>query len=596
MNLICKRAISCLPDLTRKIESRVISYCNLGRLKEALEALLCHHIPLPSYTYSHFLQLCIDSNAKEEGIILREHLLSIQYQPNLHLDNKFVIFFVKSGNLVSARKVFDGMTERNIISWTAVISGYSQNGFMGEALDTFTLMRGEGNWANQFTYVSVLKACTGISCIKSGLQIQSCIEKSRFEDNLYVNSALVDLHLKCGLLEDAQSCFGRIENRDVVLWNSMIGGHAVRGMAHDSFRWFVSMLREGKLPDHFTFASILRACSVVKNFVSADKVHSFIIKSGFANHFIVSGSLIDAYVKCRRMYSARLLYDSLHDQDIISCTSLITGYSSDKTYSRDAVNLFLKINQTSMKIDNVLLCSMLKISANEASVDFGRQIHACAVKKRFNDDVALQNSIVDMYGKSGELQDARLAFDEMQITNVISWTSLITGYGKHGHGEDAVTLFKKMETDGVKPNDVTFLSLISACSHSGLTGKGLNFFDLMVQKYDIQPRSEHYSCVVDLLGRGGLLNEAYTVVKNMNVEPNVSIWGAMLGACRIHGNRSLGEIAASNLLTLCPQKSVNYVVLANIFATDSLWESAWRTRMLMEQESRQKVAGFSCIN
>ncbi|KAI0498774.1 hypothetical protein KFK09_019667 [Dendrobium nobile] len=596
MNLVGRRSISSRPNLRHVAESKVVALCNLGRLREALEAFCSYQSPLSPSTYSHLLQLCVDTCAIDEGKILHESILARGYCPNLHLNTKFIIFFAKAGDLVSARKVFDQMPEKNVVSWTALMSGYSQNGFLEETLDIFYLMHRGCNKANQFTYASVLKACTGTGCIRSGLQIQGCIEKSRFRQNLYVNSALVDFHLKCGVLEDARSLFWRMDDRDVVLWNSMIGGLAVRGLAYESFRLFFSMLKEGKIPDHFTFASILRACGLVKDFLNADKMHSFVMKSGFANHYAVAGSLIDAYVKCRRITSARLLYDSLPEQDLVSCTTLISGYSQDRSYCRDALKLYCKINQTGMKIDNVILCSMLNVSANEASLDLGKQIHARAVKNQSKHDVALQNALVDMYAKSGELKDAHLAFDEMKSKNVISWTSLITGYGKHGQGADAVTLFKKMEDNRVKPNDITFLSLISACSHSGLTRKGMNFFDLMVNKYAIQPRSEHYSCVVDLLGRQGLINEAYNFVRKMNFKPNISIWGAMLGACGIHDNRSLGEVAAGNLLTLYPQKSVNYVVLANIYATASLWENAWRTRKLMQQKSSQKDAGCSSID
>ncbi|XP_020591047.1 pentatricopeptide repeat-containing protein At3g20730 [Phalaenopsis equestris] len=595
MNLVGRRSIGSWPNLRHETESKVLALCNLGQLREALETLHSYRNPLASSIYSNLLQVCVDTNAKKEGKFLYDHLFARGYLPNLHLNTKFIIFFANAGELVLARNVFDGMPEPDVVSWTALISGYSQNGFLYEALDIFVLMHRWCNKANQFTYSSVIRACTATRCIRSGLQIQGCVEKSRFRQNLYVNGALVDFHLKCGMLEDAWSLFWGMEDRDVVLWNSMIGGHLVRGLADDSFKLFISMLEEGKFPDHFTFASILKACGLRKDFLNADKMHSLVIKSGCSSHYAVSGSLIDAYVKCKRMCSARLLYDSLPEQDLFSCTALITGYSTDGSFSRDALKLYCKFNQTGMKIDDVILCSMLNVSANEASLDLGRQIHACTVKNQSNHDLALHNALVDMYAKSGELQDAHLAFDEIKNKNVISWTSLITGYGKHGQGEDAVMLFNKMEDNGVKPNDVTFLSLISACSHTGLARKGMNFFDLMVNKYAIQPRSEHYSCVVDLLGREGLINEAYNFVKTMNFKPNISIWSAMLGACRIHDNKSIGEVAAGNLLAFYPQKSVNYVVLANIYAAASLWENAWKTRNLMEQKSIQKDRGCSSI-
>ncbi|PKA62211.1 Pentatricopeptide repeat-containing protein [Apostasia shenzhenica] len=593
MNLVGRRSIASCTNLAHEAESKILTLCNSGGVREALDALRSHPTALPSSTYSAFLQFCIDSNSKEEGKLLYHHLLAKEYTSDLHLNTKFIIFFSKLGDVGSARKMFDKMPERSVVSWTALISGYAQHGFSEEALSTFSLMHLGGNKANQFTYGCVLGACTSIGCIRSGRQIQGCIEKSRFVEDLHLLSSLVDMHLKCGNVEDACSLFWSIGDRDVVLWNSMIGGHAVRGLPSDAFRLFTLMRREGKLPDHCSFSSVLRACGALKDVMNAHKTHSLIIKSGFASHYAVSGSLINAYVKCRSIHCARLLYDSLPKHDLISCTTVITGYSTEGGYSMEALKLFLEINQTGKKIDNVILCSMLNVSATEASLDMGRQIHAHAVKVPSNHDVALSNALVDMYTKSGVLEDAYLAFEEIPHKNVISWTSLITCYGKHGQGEYAVKLFEKMEDSGVKPNDVTFLSLISACSHSGLTGRGMEIFDLMVNKYDIQPRSEHYCCVVDLLGRGGFLPEAYEFVKVMNIKPNLAVWGAMLGACRIHDNKPLGESAAGNLLSLNPVISVNYVVLANIYATAGLWDNACKTRRLMEQNSTQKDAGVA---
>ncbi|KAJ8645218.1 hypothetical protein MRB53_006966 [Persea americana] len=246
-------------------------------------------------------------------------------------------------------------------------------------------------------------------------------------------------------------------------------------------------------------------------------------------------------------------------------------------------------------MDDVIMCAMLNICANAASLSVGRQIHACAFKNQPKHDVAMGNSLIDMYSKSGEIKDARRAFDEMQEKNEISWTSLITGYGRHGHLEEAIALFEKMEDDGFKPNDVTFLSILFACSHTGNINSGWQFFNSMVSKYNIHPRTEHYSCLIDLLARGGLLKEAYDLACKMSVIPSTSVWGAMLGACRLYGNSSLGTIVAQHLFDLDPKNPVNYVVLANIYADAGLWEYAWKTRKLMEEKCTSKEPGYSSI-
>ncbi|KAJ6822337.1 uncharacterized protein M6B38_388880 [Iris pallida] len=296
-----------------------------------------------------------------------------------------------------------------------------------------------------------------------------------------------------------------------------------------------------------------------------------------------------------RMNSARLVYDSMLEHDLISCTALINGYSLERSSSREASELFSQIDRMGLGVDNVILSSMLNICANMASLSSGRQIHARALKSQSDHDVAFGNALIDMYGKSGELEDARRVFSEMQHKDVISWTSMIVNYGKHGHGNVAITLYEKMEDHGVKPNDVTYLSLLFACSHSGLTTKGLKVFNSMVSRQGIHPRAEHYSCVVDLLARGGLLGEAYDLACNMDVKPNKSLWGAMLGACRIHGNTFLGEVSAGYLFGMDPDLSVNYVVLANMYAAAGLWQDAWKTRKLLEQNSTKKFAGYSLV-
>ncbi|KDP25082.1 hypothetical protein JCGZ_22617 [Jatropha curcas] len=452
-----------------------------------------------------------------------------------------------------------------------------------------------GARANQFTYGSVLRACTGLRCVERGMQIQGCIQKSRFLGNVFVQSALIDLHSKCGNMEDACYLFGMMSERDVVSWNAMIGGYAVQGFSDDSFRMFHSMMREGVIPDCFTMGSVLKACSRVTDLIKVCQIHGIIIRQGFGSHIYLNGSLIDAYAKCKSIKSAQDLYKSMLKKDVISFTALMTGYARDSNYSREALELLREIQQIHMEIDDVTLCTMLNICADAASLDMGRQIHALALKYKPNYDVAMGNALVDMYAKSGEIEDATRAFYDIKEKNVISWTSLITGYGKHGYGHEALALYKKMECEGLKPNDITFLSLLFACSHSGMTREGWECFNNMINKYDILPRTEHFSCIVDLFARGGQLEAAYNMICKMDIKPNASLWGAILGACSIYGNISLGEVAATHLFNIDPENPANYVVLSSLYAAAGAWDNACKMRNLMEERSLTKIPGYSFV-
>ncbi|XP_017254735.1 pentatricopeptide repeat-containing protein At3g20730 [Daucus carota subsp. sativus] len=568
----------------------------MNKLRIALNHIYYTSFHSDHALYSQALQLCIELRAYKQGRLVHSHRIRNGLQPNLYTDTKLIIFYSKVAEMSSARKVFDEMSERSVVSWTALISGYCQNGDSDEALGVFGEMHGKGVRANQFTYGSVLRACTSTVGLDVGKQIQGCIEKSRFVGNLFVQSALVDFHSKCGKMEDARHVFDEMVDRDVVSWNAMIGGYVVQGFRNNAFLMFQSMLREGMTPDSFSLGSVLKAFGGDNDLLMVMKIHGIVLKLGFQLFNILTGSLIDAYVKCGSVLSANNIYKSMPRVDTVACTALITGYARDGHNCIGAVDLFNNLRRMSLAIDNIILCSMLNISANLASLVLGRQIHAIAVKKyEYNHDMVMDNALIDMYSKSGEINDANQIFYEMEKKNVISWTSLIAGYGKHGDADTSLKLYKKMEHNGLMPNGITFLSLLFACSHNGLTNEGLECFSNMVGKYNILPKAEHYSCMVDLFARGGRLEEAYALICKMKIKPNASLWGSILGACSIHGDTTLGKVAAKHLFDLEPTNSANYVVLASTYAAAGLWGNAWKTRKVMEDTGLKKNAGCSYL-
>ncbi|XP_021735584.1 pentatricopeptide repeat-containing protein At3g20730-like [Chenopodium quinoa] len=565
----------------------------MGKLYEALRPIFRNPVPSDPSFYLNLLQMCIDAKAGKEGRLIHKYLFFNGIDSNVTLNNKMIIFYGKIGDMKHARKVFDKMPERNIVSWTALVSGYSQNGFFKDALMVFESMHYSGVKGNQFTFGSALRACTKLMCLRSGKQTQGCLQKSRFAGNLFVQSALVDLHSKCGRIEDASIVFQMMSERDLVCWNAMIGGFAVQGYVNDAFRMFWSMMKEGKIPDCFTFGSLLNACAQGNNPSRVFQIHGLIVQHGFGLHELLSRLLIDAYAKCGSTKYAYSVFRSMMVKDLVSYTAMIAGFALDNDHHIDALNLFGEIYHSGMVLDGFILCTMLSMCSNSSLLNFGRQIHALALKYVPTHDVVMGNALIDMYAKCGELKEAICAFDQMEEKNVISWSSLIDGYAKHGYGHEAMSLYRKMEYEGLKPNDVTFLSLLFACSHAGLIREGWECFNNMVGKHNIAPTEKHYSCMIDVLARGGQLEEAFVIMQKMDIQPNKLHWGAILGASNVHGDISLGKLAANHLFNLDTKNSSNYVALANIYAASGLWNDSWGTHKLMEKHKLKKNPGYS---
>lgn len=356
----------------------------------------------------------------------------------------------------------------------------------------------------------------------------------------------------------------------------------------------------GKKPDCFTFGSLLRASIEVECLEIVGELHGLVIKLGFERSSALIRSLMDAYVKCGSLANAWKLHEGTTKRDLISCTALITGFAQQSKCTNDAFDIFKEMILMKTNMDEVVVSSMLKICTNIASITIGRQIHGFALKSsQIRFDVALGNSLIDMYAKSGEIEDAVLAFDEMKEKDVRSWTSLIAGYGRHGNFEKAIDLYNRMEHEGIKSNDVTFLSLLSACSHTGQTEVGWKIFNTMINKHGIEAREEHLSCIIDMLARSGYLEEAYELIirsKEGIISLSSSTWGAFLDACRRHGNMQLSKVAATQILNVEPKKPVNYINLASVYAANGAWDSAFKTRKLMKESgSCNKAPGYSLV-
>ncbi|KAK6912915.1 Pentatricopeptide repeat [Dillenia turbinata] len=378
----------------------------------------------------------------------------------------------------------------------------------------------------------------------------------------------------CSTNPNLTSLFNKyVDRTDVFSWNSIIAELARSGDSAEALRAFFSM----------------RKLSLDPN-----RVHGFLIKRGFEDDVGVGNTLIDVYAKCGYVFLSRKVFDRMTERDMISWNSMIAVYAQNGL-STEALDLFSEMLDRDVNYGAVTISAVLLACAHAGALRVGKCIHVQVIKMGLEEDVFVGTSIVDMYCKSGRVLMARNAFHRMKEKNVKTWSALIAGYGMHGYAKEALGIFYEMNNAGVKPNYITLVSVLAACSHAGLLEEGWHWFKTMKNEFDIEPGVEHYGCMVDLLGRAGLLKEAYNLIKEMKVKPDIVVWGSLLGACRIHKNVELAEISAHKLFELDPNNCGFHVLLSNMYADAGRWKDVERMRVLIKNHGLAKPPGFSLV-
>jgi pentatricopeptide repeat protein len=513
---------------------------------------------------------------------------------DMFMENTLVNMYAKCGYLNDARHVFDKMSERNIVSWTAMIAGYAQHRQSHEAIELYREMLGEGLRANQFTFASVLRACASSASVKHGEQIHAQVIETGFGSDVTIGNALVTVYARCGSLKNAREVFDRVSQRDVVSWSAIIAGYAQNGHGYEAQKLFSRMLWAGVKSDKFIFATALVACGDAEDLELGKQVHTHVIKTDFESDAFMESTLVTMYVKCGSIEDAHKVFDKVLECDLVTWTAMMAGYAQSGR-GEAALKIFCQMLQAGIKPDNFSFTSVLGVCADLATIDQGRQFHCQTIKNGYQQDASVGSALITMYAKCSCIEDACEVFEMMPKPDVVSWTAMIAGYALHGQGKEALQLFEQMQCAGIKPDHITFVGVLSACSHVGLVDEGRQYFDSMTRVYDLVPTMEHYACIVDQLGRAGRLDEAEGFINEMPFEPSALVWGTLLSACKIHGNMKLGKHAAEKLLELEPQESAPYVLLSNIYASESRWDDAARVRKMMKDRGIVKEPGQSWI-
>ena len=509
------------------------------------------------------------------------------------VESAMVDLYAKCGDVSSCRKIFDSMEKKDNFVWSSMISGYTMNNRGEEAVNFFKNMCRQRVKLDQHVFSSTLKACVEIEDLNTGVQVHGLMIKHGHQNDCFVASVLLNLYASFDELGDVEKLFRRIDDKDIVAWNSMILAQARPGQGCGRCMQLFQELRRTTFLQiqGATLVAVLKSCENESDLPAGRQIHSLIVKSSLCRHTLVGNALVHMYSECKQIDDAFKAFVDIVRKDDSSWSSII-GTCKQNGMELEALELCKDMLADGIDFTSYSLPLCISACSQLSAICEGKQLHVFAIKSGYNRDVYIGSSIVDMYAKCGNLEESEKVFDEQLEPNEVIFNAMICGYAHHGKAQQAIEVLSKLEKKGVAPNHVTFLALMSACSHAGYVEETLHLFTLMLDKYKLKPKSEHYSCLVDAYGRAGRLEEAYQIVQKDGSE---SAWRTLLSACRNHSNRKIGEKSAMKMIELNPSDHAPYILLSNIYIEEGKWEEALKCREKMAKIRVKKDPGSSWL-
>ncbi|KAK9666004.1 hypothetical protein RND81_14G152800 [Saponaria officinalis] len=569
-----------------------ISHKNLNTGKCLHSLYIKSLIPHLTYLSNHFILLY----SKCRNLTAAHNAFKATLYPNVYSYNAIIGAYAKEGKTRIAHQLFDEMPERDIVSYNTLIAAYADRGETRAAFGLFCGMREAGFEIDGFSLSSMITGSSDDVLLVSGLHCLAV--RGGYDCYVSVCNSLVSCYSKNGFLEEAKRVFCDMNGReDEVSWNAMIVAYGQNREGLKAVEMFMEMVKRGLYVDMYTLASVLTAFTSLEDRIGGLQFHAQLIKIGFNANPHVGSGLIDLYSKCGGdMFDCGKIFDEIPNPDLVLWNTMISGFSQFEELSEEALICFKDMLRIGHRPDDCSFVCVISACSNSPSPSHGKQVHSLAIKSDIPcNRIAVNNALVAMYAKCGNLYDAKQLFDRMPEHNVVSLNTLIDGYSQHGFGNEALRLFNHMLESGVIPSNITFISVLSACAHTGKIQEGQMYFDMMKLKFGIEPEPEHYSCMIDMLSRAGKLSEAEQLIESMPYNPGKIGWAALLGACRKHGNIDLAVKAANHFLQIEPSNPAPYVMLANIYSDVGRWEDVARVRKLMRDRKLRKKPGCSWI-
>ncbi|KAJ8450587.1 hypothetical protein Cgig2_020224 [Carnegiea gigantea] len=538
------------------------------------------------------LPACAELKDEMMATVIHGYVVKVGFIRHVTVRNALIDVYGKCGEVKSSRHVFDEAIEKNVVSWNAIITGFAHAGYYNGALNMFRLMIVEEEKPNDVTISSVIPVLVEVECFNAGMQIHGLSIRMGLDSDLFILNSLIDMYAKSGNSAEASSIFDNMSMKNVVTWNAMVANFAQNNHELAAMGLIRQMQALGEAPNAVTFTNMLPACGRIGALRSGKEIHARCIRNGTALDIFVSNALIDMYAKSDYLHLAQNTFDISH-RDQISYNTLIVGYSQTSDCQK-SVRLFRELGLNGTQQDTVSLVGVIAACANFTGLKPGKEIHGFIVRRLFHTHLFVSNSLLDLYMKCGKIGIAQKIFERIEKKDVASWNTMILGFGMLGEFQTAINLFEAMREDTLNHDSISFIAVLSACSHGGLVEEGKKYLEEMHAK-GIVPRHMHYTCMVDLLGRAGLMEEAVKLIQELPFEPDANIWGALLGASRIHGNIELAKWAAEHLFVLKPEHSGYYLLLSNMLSEAGKWDEAMRVRELMKSKGVKKDPAYSWV-
>ncbi|XP_024003895.1 pentatricopeptide repeat-containing protein At4g13650 [Eutrema salsugineum] len=572
-----------------------LSQCGFGeKAMELFKRMQLDGLEPDCNTLASLVIACSADGSLFRGQQVHAYTTKIGFASNNKIEGALLNLYAKCSDIETALDYFLETEVENVVLWNVMLVAYGLLDDLRNSFRIFRQMQMEEIVPNQYTYPSILKTCIRLGDLELGEQIHCQIVKTNFQLNGYVCSVLIDMYSKLGKLDTARDILVRFAGKDVVSWTTMIAGYTQYNFNDKALTTFRQMLDLGIQSDEVGLTNAISACAGLQSLKEGQQIQAKSCVSGFSSDLPLQNALVTLYSRCGKTEEAYLAFEQTEAGDNVAWNALVSGFQQSGN-NEEAFRVFARMTREGIDSNNFTFGSAVKAASETANMKQGKQVHAVITKTGYDSETEVGNALISMYAKCGCISDAKKRFLELPTKNEVSWNAIINAYSKHGFGSEALDLFDQMIHSNIRPNHVTLVGVLSACSHIGLVGKGIEYFESMNTKYGLVPKPEHYVCVVDILTRAGLLSRAKEFIQEMPIEPDALVWRTLLSACVVHKNLEIGEFAARHLVELEPEDSATYVLLSNLYAVCRKWDARDQTRQKMKEKGVKKEPGQSWI-
>ncbi|CAJ1926332.1 unnamed protein product [Sphenostylis stenocarpa] len=574
----------------------LISLTKQGKVREVhefIERMDREGISINPQSYESLFKMCGTLRALSDGKLLHNRLKRMSNNNNF-VDNCILQMYCDCKSFTTAEKFFDEMVDRDLFSWATIICAYTKEGHIDDAVRLLLRMLDLGIIPNSSIFSTLIMSFADPSMLDIAKQLHSQLIRIGFAADISIETLISNMYVKCGWLDGAEVALNKMTRKNAVACTGLMVGYTQAARHSDALLLFAKMINEGVELDEFVFSIVLKACAALGDLFTGRQIHSYCIKLGLESEVSVGTPLVDFYVKCTRFEAARRAFESIFEPNDFSWSALIAGYCQSGRFDM-ALEVFKTIRSKGVLLNSFIYTNIFQACSAVSDLISGSQIHADAIKKGLVAYLSGESAMITMYSKCGKVDNAHQAFSTIVKPDTVAWTAIICAHAYHGKASEALTLFKEMQRSGVRPNEVTFIGLLNACSHSGLVKEGKQFLDSMSDKYGVNPTIDHYNCMIDIYSRAGLLQEAHEMIRSLPFEPDVTSWKCLLGGSWSHQNLEIGMIAAENIFRLDPLDSATYVIMFNLCALAGKWDEAAQFRKMMAERNLRKEVSCSWI-